>query len=73
MREALVYDSTAAAFPRIADRLGIVFTPVPVVDCILRSGDAALRLKFGKSLSDEGVSILEPFVGTGTFVTRLLH
>jgi predicted helicase len=53
--------------------LGIVFTPVPVVDYILRSADAALRLEFGKSLSDEGVSILEPFVGTGTFVTRLLQ
>lgn len=61
------------AFPRVADRLGIVFTPVPVVDYILRSADAALRLEFGKSLSDEGVSILEPFVGTGTFVTRLLQ
>ncbi|WP_190990032.1 type ISP restriction/modification enzyme [Pseudarthrobacter sulfonivorans] len=61
------------AFPRVADRLGIVFTPVPVVDYILRSADAALRLEFGKSLSDEGVSILEPFVGTGTFLTRLLQ
>lgn len=61
------------AFPRVADRLGIVFTPVPVVDYILRSADAALRLEFGKSLSDEGVSVLEPFVGTGTFVTRLLQ
>lgn len=61
------------AFPRVADRLGIVFTPVPVVDYILRSADAALRLEFGKSLSDEGVSILEPFVGTGTFMTRLLQ
>ena len=61
------------AFPRVADRLGIVFTPVPVVDYILRSADAALRLEFGKSLSDAGVSILEPFVGTGTFVTRLLQ
>ncbi|TFC06547.1 type ISP restriction/modification enzyme [Cryobacterium sp. MDB2-33-2] len=62
-----------AAFPRVADRLGIVFTPVPVVDYILRSADAALRLEFGKTLSDEGVSILEPFVGTGTFLTRLLQ
>ncbi|WP_397334644.1 DEAD/DEAH box helicase [Paenarthrobacter nitroguajacolicus] len=61
------------AFPRVADRLGIVFTPVPVVDYILRSADAALRLEFGKTLSDEGVSILEPFVGTGTFLTRLLQ
>lgn len=61
------------AFPRIAERLGIVFTPVPVVDYILRSADAALRESFGKSLSDEGVSVIEPFVGTGTFITRLLQ
>lgn len=61
------------AFPRIAERLGIVFTPVPVVDYILRSADVALRESFGRSLSDEGVSIIEPFVGTGTFITRLLQ
>lgn len=61
------------AFPRVADRLGIVFTPVPVVDYILRSADAVLQDTFGKSLSDEGVSIIEPFVGTGTFVTRLFQ
>ena len=61
------------AFPRIAERLGIVFTPVPVVDYILHSADVALRESFGKSLSDEGVSIIEPFVGTGTFITRLLQ
>lgn len=61
------------AFPRIAERLGIVFTPVRVVDYILRSADVALRESFGKSLSDEGVSIIEPFVGTGTFITRLLQ
>ena len=61
------------AFPRIAERLGIVFTPVPVVDYILRSADVALRESFGKSLSDKGVSIIEPFVGTGTFITRLLQ
>lgn len=60
------------AFPRIAQRLGIVFTPVPVVDYILHSADEALRQNFGKTLSDEGVAVLEPFVGTGTFITRLL-
>lgn len=61
------------AFPRVADRLGIVFTPVPVVDYILRSADEALFDAFGKRLTDEGVSIIEPFVGTGTFITRLLQ
>ncbi|WP_344003367.1 type ISP restriction/modification enzyme [Microbacterium paludicola] len=59
------------AFPKLADAMGIVFTPVEVVDYILRSADAALAQHFGKHLSDEGVNILEPFVGTGTFLTRL--
>lgn len=61
------------AFPAMADRLGIVFTPVEVVDYIIRSANDALQVAFGKSLGDEGVSILEPFVGTGTFVSRLLQ
>ncbi|WP_221583588.1 type ISP restriction/modification enzyme [Microbacterium sp. G2-8] len=61
------------AFPLLADKMGIVFTPVPVVDYILRSADAALHRHVGKRLSDEGVNILEPFVGTGTFLTRLMQ
>ena len=61
------------AFPTMAEKLGIVFTPTEVVDYILRSADSALRAGFGRTLSDEGVSILEPFVGTGTFITRLLQ
>ena len=61
------------AFPTMAEKLGIVFTPTEVVDYILRSADSALRAEFGRTLSDEGVSILEPFVGTGTFITRLLQ
>ncbi|MDY5148448.1 type ISP restriction/modification enzyme [Actinotignum sanguinis] len=63
----------ARAFPSMQDRLGIVFTPVPVVDYILRSADVALRRHLGKSLGDEGISIIEPFLGTGTFITRLLQ
>lgn len=61
------------AFSAMQDRLGIVFTPVPVVDYILHSAEAALREHFGKSLGDEGVAIIEPFLGTGTFVSRLLQ
>lgn len=61
------------AFPLLADRMGIVFTPVEVVDYILRSADAAYFQHFGKHLSDEGVNILEPFAGTGTFLTRLMQ
>ncbi|TWA52120.1 putative helicase [Azospirillum baldaniorum] len=61
------------AFPRMAERLGIVYTPVPVVDFILKSADAALRKHFGQSLADRDVQILDPFSGTGTFLVRLIQ
>lgn len=61
------------AFPRMSKRLGIVFTPVEVVDFIIRSADDAMRTAFGQSLGDPGVAIIEPFAGTGTFVARLLQ
>lgn len=61
------------AFPKLGNRLGIVFTPVPVVDYILHSAHEALVKHFGKGLGDEGVAIIEPFLGTGTFITRLLQ
>lgn len=60
------------AFPAMANRLGIVFTPVPVVDYILHSANDALQEHFGKTLGDSGVDLLEPFLGTGTFLSRLL-
>ena len=61
------------AFPKMADQLEIVYTPIEVVDFIIHSVDAVLKNEFGRSLSDENVHILDPFVGTGTFITRLLH
>lgn len=61
------------AFPNMADRLGIVFTPVEVVDYIIHSANDALRTAFGKTLGEPGVALIEPFVGTGTFVSRLLQ
>lgn len=62
-----------AAFPRLVERLGIVYTPVEVVDFIIHSADYALKQEFGVSLTDEGVHILDPFTGTGTFMVRLLQ
>ena len=56
-----------------ASNLGIVYTPPAVVDYIVRSIEDVLQQEFGASISDEGVHILEPFCGTGTFVTRLLQ
>ncbi|WP_228986294.1 type ISP restriction/modification enzyme [Micromonospora sp. DH13] len=61
------------ALPKTADALGIVYTPVEVVDFIIRSTEQALNKHFSRSLSDEGVQIIDPFVGTGTFPVRLLQ
>lgn len=63
----------AAAFKKTVDKLGIVYTPVEIVDFILRSADDVLRVEFGQGLTDEGVHILDPFTGTGTFLVRLLQ
>ncbi|WP_198393848.1 DEAD/DEAH box helicase [Brevibacterium yomogidense] len=61
------------AFPKTAESLGIVYTPLEVVDFILRCVNEALGEHFGTSLSAEGVHVLDPFTGTGTFITRLLQ
>jgi predicted helicase len=61
------------AFPRMTERLGIVYTPVEIVDFIIHSVDHLLRTEFGQTLGSEGVHIIDPFTGTGTFITRLLQ
>lgn len=61
------------ALPKTVQKLGIVYTPVPVVDFIIRSVNDALKKEFGRTLSDENVHILDPFTGTGTFIVRLLE
>ena len=63
----------AKAMARDAARLGIVYTPVEIVDFILNSAQAVLQEEFGRDLGDEGVHILDPFTGTGTFLVRLLQ
>ncbi len=63
----------ATAMKKDADRLGVVYTPPEVVDFILHSADHVLREEFGRSLSDEGVHVLDPFTGTGIFLVRLLQ
>jgi len=60
------------AFPKAADRLGIVYTPVEIVDFMLHSVDHVLREEFGRHLGADGIHILDPFTGTGTFLARLL-
>ncbi|WP_019221089.1 DEAD/DEAH box helicase [Bartonella senegalensis] len=61
------------AFPRTVEKLGIVYTPVEVVDFILHSVNDVLQAEFGQTLGSPGVHIMDPFTGTGTFITRLLQ
>lgn len=61
------------AFPRMTEKLGIVYTPVEIVDFIIRSVDDTLRSEFELTLGSPGVHIVDPFTGTGTFITRLLQ
>ena len=61
------------AFKKQADSLGIVYTPVEIVDFILRAADDLSKKHFGKGLTDEGTYILDPFAGTSTFTVRLLQ
>ncbi|EON12879.1 type III restriction enzyme, res subunit [Pandoraea sp. SD6-2] len=60
-------------FPRMAERLGIVYTPVQVVDFILHSVQSALKRHFNSSIGDRDVQVLDPFSGTGTFLVRLIQ
>ncbi len=62
-----------AAFPKMAERLGIVYTPVEVVDFIIRSVEDVLKQEFNSSLGAERVHVIDPFTGTGTFIVRLLQ
>ena len=61
------------AFPKTVEQLGIVYTPVEVVDFINHSVAKVLKKEFNRNLSDENVHILDPFTGTGTFITRLIQ
>ena len=57
----------------VADTHGIVYTPQPIVDFMVRSVEHILETEFGRSLSDIGVHIIDPFVGTGNFIIRLMQ
>ena len=61
------------AFPTTVEQLGIVYTPVECVDFIIKSVDSILRKEFNTALTERNVHILDPFTGTGTFITRLLQ
>ena len=57
----------------VADTHGIVYTPQPIVDFMVKSVAHILETEFGRSLSDNGVHIIDPFVGTGNFIVRLMQ
>lgn len=61
------------AFERTSQKMGVVYTPTEIIDYILRETDRVLRREFGKSLADEGVHILDPFAGTGSFMAHLIE
>jgi len=61
------------AFPKMTAKLGIVYTPIEIVDFILNSVEHVLNEEFSSSITNRAVNILDPFTGTGTFVTRLLQ
>ncbi len=61
------------AFPKMAERLGIVYTPVEVVDFIVHSVEDVLQHEFRSSLGAKDVHVIDPFTGTGTFIVRLLQ
>lgn len=60
------------AFPKQQDKLGIVYTPIEIVDFINQSVADVLKKEFGTSIDEPGVHVLDPFTGTGTFMTRLI-
>ena len=69
-----VYEQFFQGFSvEIADTHGIVYTPQPIVDFIVRSVEEILKTEFSRSLSDAGVHIIDPFVGTGNFIVRTMR
>ena len=61
------------AFPKQQEKLGIVYTPIEVVDFINHSVNDILKKEFNQSFANPGVHVLDPFTGTGTFITRLMQ
>jgi hypothetical protein len=69
-----IYERFFQSFNRKqADTHGIVYNPQPIVDFMVRSVEEILKTEFSRSLSDKDVHILDPFVGTGNFITRVMR
>ncbi len=69
-----VYEQFFQGFSvKVADTHGIVYTPQPIVDFMVKSVEHILQTEFGRSMSDTGVHIIDPFVGTGNFIVRIMQ
>ena len=69
-----VYEQFFQGFSvKVADTHGIVYTPQPIVDFMVKSVEHILLTEFNRSLSDNGVHIIDPFVGTGNFIVRIMQ
>ena len=69
-----VYEQFFQGFSvKVADTHGIVYTPQPIVDFMVKSVEHILQTEFGRSMADEGVHIIDPFVGTGNFIVRIMQ
>ena len=69
-----VYEQFFQGFSvKVADTHGIVYTPQPLVDFMVKSVEQILQTEFNRSLSDTGVNIIDPFVGTGNFIVRIMQ
>ena len=69
-----VYEQFFQGFSvKVADTHGIVYTPQPIVDFMVKSVEHILQTEFNRSLSDTGVNIIDPFVGTGNFIVRIMQ
>ena len=69
-----VYENFFQGFSvKVADTHGIVYTPQPIVEFMVRSVEALLKKEFDRSLADDGVHVLDPFVGTGNFMLRVMR
>ena len=69
-----VYEQFFQGFSvKVADTHGIVYTPQPIVDFMVKSVEHILQTEFDRSLSDDGVHIIDPFVGTGNFIVRIMQ
>ena len=69
-----VYEQFFQGFSiKVADTHGIVYTPQPIVDFMVKSVEHILQTEFNRSLSDMGVNIIDPFVGTGNFIVRIMQ